>query len=228
MTWLWSIVFGIIGLGLGAGLNPIITHLATDPKAANPLGTPRHPLLGAPTWVGIVVMVMMAAMSVILYLRLGLNWRIAYWMFISAVLIVVAAMDWKVRLIDVLVLLGATLVALVAAAFVGVGFKAALLGSVVAGIVFIGFFILAILMFPGNGVPFGLGDVYLAVFIGAVVGLSSLGVALFYGMLMAGAAAIAMLAARQMGKSDELYLSYGTYLCLGVLLFLAMFVHEYP
>ena len=52
MTWLWSIVFGMIGLALGAGLNPVITYLATDPKAANPLGTPRHPLLGAPTWLG--------------------------------------------------------------------------------------------------------------------------------------------------------------------------------
>ena len=113
-------------------------------------------------------------------------------------------------------------IGVIAAPFVGIGLKPALLGAVIAGIVFIFFFMLARLIYPGDGVPFGLGDVYLAIFIGASVGLNYLAAALFYGVLMAGVAAIGILALRQIGRQIQPYLSYGTYLCLGTLLFIAI------
>jgi leader peptidase (prepilin peptidase)/N-methyltransferase len=210
------------GLAIGFLLNPIITRIATDSRGANPLPPARHPLLGGPAWVGLAVAGLMALMAFAIYRDYGLTLRALYWFAVSAVLVVTGAVDWKVRLIDVLVVLVATVCVLVAAEFVGIGLKSALLGAVIAGIIFIFFFMLARVLFPGPGVPFGLGDVYLAIFIGAAVGLGNLAACLFYGVLMAGIAAIGILALRQMGRQIEPYLSYGTYLCLGALLFIAI------
>ena len=217
-----ALALAVGGFAIGLSLNPLITRMATDPKGANPLPPARHPLLGGPAWVGVVVAGLMALMAVAIYRDYGLSPQALYWYAVSAVLVVTGAVDWKVRLIDVLVLLAATVLALVAAPFVGIGLKSALLGAVVAGIVFIFFFGLARMLFPGPGVPFGLGDVYLAIFIGAAVGIGNLGPCLFYGVLMAGIAAIVILALRQMGRQLEPYLAYGTYLCLGALLFIAI------
>ena len=213
---------GVIGLGVGLALNPLITRLATDPKAANPLAPVRHPLLGGPTWIGIVVALLLSFMAVIIYAHYGLGFRAAYWFAVAAVLVVTGTVDWKVRLIDVFGLLGATLLALFAAPWNGIGLKSALLGTVIAGIIFIFFFILARFLFPGPGVPFGLGDVYLAMFIGAAVGIGHLGPSLFYGILMGGIAALGILVVRQIGRGGEPYLAYGTYLCLGTLLYIAL------
>ncbi len=214
---------GLVGLLVGLALNPLITTMADDPKAANPQPQPRYRWLGYPTWLGALVAILMGAMAMVLYSHYGTDWRTAYWGAMTALLLVTAAVDYKARIIDVLTLLVGTVVALAAASFVGIGFKLALLGCIIAGGVFVLFYLLAIMMFPGPGVPFGLGDVYLAIYIGALVGIGHVGPALFYGMLMAGVVAIGMLAWRQMGKTEEVYLSYGTYLCLGVLLFLALY-----
>lgn len=208
------------GFVLGLLLNPLITRMSTDPKAANPLAPVRHPLLGGPAWVGLAVAALTSLMTVMIYRHYGLSFRALYWLTVSLVLIVTGAVDWKVRLIDVFVLLGATLLAIITAPLIGMDLKDILLGAVVAGMVFIFFFILARLLYPGDGVPFGLGDVYLAIFMGAAVGLKHFGPALFYGVIMGGVAAIAILAARQMGSDSEPYLSYGTYLCLGTLLYI--------
>lgn len=210
------------GAGIGLLLNPLITRIATDPKAANPLPPVRYPLLGGPPWIGVVVAGLMGLMAAAIYQDYGLSLRALYWYSVVGVLVVTGAVDWKVRLIDVLILIVATLLALVGAPFLGVGLKAALLGAVVAGIVFVFFFLLARVMFPGPGVPFGLGDVYLAIFIGATVGIGHLAACLFYGVLMAGIAALVILGLRQMGREIEPYLSYGTYLCLGTLLFIVV------
>jgi leader peptidase (prepilin peptidase)/N-methyltransferase len=210
------------GLALGLLLNPLITRMSTDPKAANPLAPVRYALLGGPVWVGLVVAGLTSLMTVMIYRHYGLSIRALYWLAVSIVLIITGAVDWKVRLIDVFVLLGATLLALIAAPLIGMELKSALLGAVIAGIVFIFFFIIARLIYPGDGVPFGLGDVYLAIFMGAALGLQHFGSALFYGVLMAGVASIGILAIRQMGSNTEPYLSYGTYLCLGTLLYIVL------
>jgi leader peptidase (prepilin peptidase)/N-methyltransferase len=71
-------------------------------------------------------------------------------------------------------------------------------------------------------VPFGLGDVYLAIFIGAAVGLLNLAPALFYGMLLAGVVSAGILIARRAGRPTPTYIAYGSYLCLGTLLFITL------
>ena len=91
------------------------------------------------------------------------------------------------------------------------------LGMVVATGIFIAFFALAILIYRNiNVVPFGLGDVYLAAMIGAMVGIDLVLRALVLGIFMAGVILGALLVARVLSRKQAV--AYGPYLCLGALL----------
>jgi leader peptidase (prepilin peptidase)/N-methyltransferase len=83
---------------------------------------------------------------------------------------------------------------------------------------------MARLLFPGTAVPFGAGDVYLAIFIGAAVGLTNLGPAILYGILMAGIASAVIVFAKHVLKRGDMptYISYGSYLCLGTILYILL------
>ncbi|MFD3166190.1 hypothetical protein [Herpetosiphon sp. NSE202] len=213
----------VVGIAIGFGLNPWITQIATDPKAANPLPTPRHPLLGGPTWVGVLVAAISGLMAWICYRDYGLSLRGIYWYAMSLVFIVIGAVDWKVRLIDVLLVLIATIAALIGSAFLTFGFKASLIGALIAGLLFLLFFAGSIVLYPDADAPFGLGDVYLAFLMGATVGWGYLGGVLIYGMGLAGLASLGILVMRQIRGEGTLYIAYGTYLCLGVLLYMIKF-----
>lgn len=232
------------GLLLGSLLNVLIVRL---PRERRLLGWPRCTRTGEPLawwqllplagwllqggrardgsrlhWIFPAVELLTALMLLRIYLLYGLGASFAYLTFISAVLIVTGAIDWLHRYIYTFVILGATLVAVIVGPLVGLDWRVLLTGALAAGGVFLGFYMLARLLFPSAGVPFGLGDVYLAIFIGATVGLLNLGPALFYGMLMAGVVSAGILVGRRAGRDMPTYISYGSYLCLGVLLFIAL------
>ncbi len=157
-----------------------------------------------------------------LYQLYGLSPAFFYLAFVCAVLIVTGAIDWLHRFIYTFVILGAALVAIIAGPLVGLNWVNVVLGALIGGFCFALFYLVARVLFPGPGVPFGLGDVYLAIFIGAAVGLLNLAPALFYGMLMAGIVSAGILIARRTGRPTPTYIAYGTYLCLGTILFIAM------
>jgi leader peptidase (prepilin peptidase)/N-methyltransferase len=93
-------------------------------------------------------------------------------------------------------------------------------GLLAAGFVFLLFFVIAKVLYPSQQAPFGLGDVYLGMFIGALLGLFRVGPALFYGMVLAGLASIGLIVVLGFARARHIPISYGTYLCLGVLLYL--------
>jgi len=160
-----------------------------------------------------------------LYLRYGLSGVFFYLAFVVAVLLVTGAIDWLHRSIYTFVILGSALVALLASLALRPyhNFANALAGALAAGFVFAIFFVLARALFPGKAAPFGLGDVYLGIFIGAALGLTRLGPALFYGMLLAGIYSALVIVARRVGRAEvSEYISYGTFLCLGALGFLLL------
>ena len=136
------------------------------------------------------------------------------------VLIDTAAVDFKTRMIDTLVLVVAMFVVLLLAPVNEIGWLGSALGLATAGLLFFVLFVLAKVLFPGVAAPFGLGDVYLAAFIGALVGFAALPTALFCGVVLAGMAALVVIVLRTMGRKVPQYIAYGTYLCLGALLFL--------
>jgi leader peptidase (prepilin peptidase)/N-methyltransferase len=153
------------------------------------------------------------------YARYGLSVPFWYLSFVAAVLIVTGAIDWLHRSIYTFVILGAALIALITSAIAPIhSFRNALLGALVAGFVFAIFFGLARVLFPGKSSPFGLGDVYLGIFIGAALGLTNLMPSLFYGILLAGLFSAVLIVAKRIGRANvPEYISYGTFLCLGAL-----------
>jgi leader peptidase (prepilin peptidase)/N-methyltransferase len=155
----------------------------------------------------------------IFYTQYGLDVPFWYLSFVAAVLIVTGAIDWLHRSIYTFLILGAALIALIATAVAPIhSFRNALFGALVAGFVFAFFFALARVLFPGKSSPFGLGDVYLGIFIGAAVGLTNLLPSLFYGILLAGIFSAILIVAKRTGRANvPEYISYGTFLCLGAL-----------
>lgn len=238
-----TLVF-IAGLLLGALLNVVIVRL---PRERRLLGWPRCtrtgerlawwqliPVVGwllqrgrvadgrALHWIYPAVELLTALTLLRLYQLYGLGASFAYLAFVCVVLIVTGAIDWLHRYIYTFVILGGTLLAMLVGPLVGMDWRNVLLGALAAGFIFMLFYLVARMIFPGAGVPFGLGDVYLAIFIGAAVGLLNLGPALFYGMLLAGLVSAGILVARRAGRPTPTYISYGSYLCLGVILFIAL------
>jgi leader peptidase (prepilin peptidase)/N-methyltransferase len=146
---------------------------------------------------------------------------------VCIVLIVTGAIDWTHRFIYTFVILGAAVLALLAHLVApdtmpGMDGLDALIGMIAAGIAFMLLYLLANIMFPGKSVPFGMGDVFLAVFIGAAVGMHRLAPTLVYGMLMAGVVAGGIVIGKYALRRRDMpeYMPYGTYLCLGAIVYL--------
>ena len=189
---------------------PVVGWLAQGGRARC-CGRPLH-------WIFLLDDLLLTGAAVLLFLRYGLGVEWLYLMFVAVVLVLTGAIDWLHRSIYTFVILGAALVALLAAFSVPHhSFLNALLGALLAGLVFALFFALARFLFPSTAAPFGLGDVYLAIFIGAAVGFLNLMPAIFYGMVLAGAFSLALLGLRAAGRSVPQYISYGSFLCLGAL-----------
>jgi leader peptidase (prepilin peptidase)/N-methyltransferase len=237
-----ALVF-IIGLLLGTLLNVLIVRI---PREGRLLGWPRCTRTGAPLawwqllpvagwaiqrgraangkplhWIFPAVELLMAVALLRIYQNHGIGPVFFYLAFICAVLIVTGAIDWLHRWIYTFVILGAALVAAVIGPLVGMDWRNVLLGALAAGLVFLLLYLLARFLFPGHAAPFGLGDVYLAIFIGATVGLVNLAPALFTGMALAGLVSAGIIVARRLGRKTPEYISYGSYLCLGVVIFIA-------
>lgn len=215
----------LLGLVLGVVLNQIIsTQLRNDvPRAANVSPLRFVPIIGSIThraWVALAVEIAVTSMAIVLWMHYG--WTSRFWLLLGASLVLIdtAAIDWQVKLIDTLVMIGATILAVACAPMIAGSWMRSLQGMFAAGLVFLLFFVIAKVMYPTQQAPFGLGDVYLGMFIGALLGLFRVGPALFYGMMLAGIASIGMIAILGFARARHIPISYGSYLCLGVLLHL--------
>lgn len=242
-----SIAVFVVGLFLGTLLNIVVIRLPREREIG---GRPRCTRCGQPlawwqvlplvgwlaqggrgrccgrglNWLFPLIELLTGAALALFYARYRLAVPFFYLAFVAAVLIVTGAIDWLHRSIYTFVILGAALIALLASLIVPEhSFLNAALGALVAGLVFTVFFALARALFPGTASPFGLGDVYLGLFIGAAVGLTNLLPALFYGILLAGIFATVLIVARRAGRPGvPEYISYGTFLCLGALGYLIL------
>lgn len=170
-------------------------------------------------WLFPLIELLTGAALALFALRYGITTPFFYLAFVTAVLIVTGAIDWLHRSIYTFVIFGATLIALLSSLVVpDLNFANALTGALIAGFVFVILYVLARIMFPSKSTPFGLGDVYLGIFIGAAIGRANLLPALFYGILLAGIYSTGVIILRRSGRSHiSEYISYGTFLCLGAL-----------
>jgi len=90
-----------------------------------------------------------------------------------------------------------------------------------AAALFAGIFLLAVIIYRNpKVVPFGLGDVYLAAMIGAMVRLDDIARALLYGIFLAGICIAVLLALKRVNRKQAV--PYGPYLALGALVVLVL------
>jgi leader peptidase (prepilin peptidase)/N-methyltransferase len=158
-----------------------------------------------------------------LAVRYGWSFELVYYAIILAALVVTGVIDWRHRMIYTVPTLAAAAFALIGARWIdGHSLVNALVGLIVAGVIFVIFYALAHFMFPGRSAPFGLGDVYLSLLLGAAFGLLQLAPMLFLGMVLAGVFALAILAVRAVGRPAPTYISYGSFLCLGAVIYLLL------
>jgi leader peptidase (prepilin peptidase)/N-methyltransferase len=220
-------VLALFGLVLGTLLNVAIARQLHDTEAPATHGTRTAlrwvPLIGPLTqraWVALAVEVLMAVMTVVLWQHYG--WSPRFWLLLAAALVLIdtAAIDWQVRLIDTLIMVIATVAGVALGQWTSGSWLLSLLGALAAGFVFVLFFVIAKVLYPSQHAPFGLGDVYLGMFIGALLGLAHVGGALLYGMVMAALASVAIIVALGYQRARHIPISYGSFLCLGVLVYL--------
>jgi leader peptidase (prepilin peptidase) / N-methyltransferase len=100
----------------------------------------------------------------------------------------------------------------------GVGPGYALIGAIVAGGFFLLAYLTARLIFRHIEEPLGMGDVFLALMMGLMLGFPTIVGALVVGPLIAGAVAILLLVTRRTSMGD--FMPYGVSLCVAAIIFL--------
>jgi len=134
-----------------------------------------------------------------------------------AILVQVIFFDLEHHLILDVVLLPASALALLLSIWTPhLGWKAALLGGLGAGLAFLLIALVGAAIFRAEAL--GMGDVKFSVFIGLAVGLQQILTAVLLGVLLAGLASILLIVLRIRGMRDAI--AYGPFLAAGTLIIL--------
>jgi leader peptidase (prepilin peptidase)/N-methyltransferase len=136
----------------------------------------------------------------------------------TAPLLVILLVDAWTRMVHMNVILAGIVLGLVFAGLGGVqALLSSALGLVVGGLIFVFFFVLAVVIYRNpKVVPFGLGDVYLAAMIGAMVTSDEVVRALVYGVLFGGICVAVLLASKRVNRKQAI--PYGPFLVVGALI----------
>jgi len=132
-------------------------------------------------------------------------------------LLIVLLVDAWTRLIHTNIIILGTALGVVFAATDGLSdLGESIIGILVGLGIFVFFFVLARVIYRSvKVVPFGLGDVYLAAMIGAMVRFPLVLSSLILGILLAGVTGVALLMAKRVSRKQAI--PYGPYLCAGAL-----------
>jgi prepilin signal peptidase PulO-like enzyme (type II secretory pathway) len=132
-------------------------------------------------------------------------------------LLIVLLVDAWTRLIHTNIIILGTALGVVFAATDGLSdLGKSIIGILVGLGIFVFFFVLARVIYRSvKVVPFGLGDVYLAAMIGAMVRFPLVLSSLILGILLAGVTGVALLMAKRVSRKQAI--PYGPYLCAGTL-----------
>jgi prepilin signal peptidase PulO-like enzyme (type II secretory pathway) len=206
----------MVGLLTGSLINWAVDYLprfAVD-RANAPKTTPRFTIawlqLRRAVSLEIMVELCMALLCAYLYARYDLSWTWLWLSSVSAFFMLVAAIDWRYRLILNILVYPAAIITIVLQLFYGsMNFSAVLIGGAFG----LGIFLAAAWLRPGD---LGGGDVKLAAVIGLIFGFPYALWALLIGVVGGGVAAILLIVTRRgLPKSQ---MPYAPFLCLGALI----------
>lgn len=190
-----------LGLGVGALLTPAINRFPVHrPEADAPATTRAHPRRR------FVVSGFTALGFVLAYLQFGLSWRLLEACAFICIMIVIAFIDLDHMIIPNAIVLPAALVGLAASIALDPGRWWVYLVAAVGSSAFL--FVLA-LIWPGG---MGMGDVKLALLMGAVLGAAVV-VAFFLAFLLGAVVGLVLILSKLKGRKDAI--PFGPYLALG-------------
>lgn len=170
--------------------------------------------MGAIDWPKLATDIGAAAIVAIALMRLDFSFDALRAAVFSLALLIILRIDWQNHLIFSITILPAILVALAFQAFSSTDELVWSLGAMTgAGLLFLGLFVLAIVMYGKRAL--GMGDIWLAALIGAMTGENVIA-ALVIGMFMAGFGGLFLILIRVRSRTD--YIPYGAYLCLGAII----------
>jgi leader peptidase (prepilin peptidase) / N-methyltransferase len=190
----------VFGLALGAGLTVAIDRVPERPPEFH-RSRPRLHLAA--------VMAITGVAFLLAFLRFGLVWRLPLAWFFIAVMIVIAFIDWELMIIPNKIVLPAAVIGLAASIALDPDRWWVYLVAAVGAALFL--FILA-LIWPGG---MGMGDVKLALFMGAVLGTMVIA-AMFLAFLLGAIVGLILIASKLKGRKDAI--PFGPYLALGSVL----------
>jgi leader peptidase (prepilin peptidase)/N-methyltransferase len=246
------ILFALLGWLVGALVNRAadnlpVHHSLLDAPHCPYCNTPRHgrdqsavlsfvlsrgrcPNCDAPISLRAPLVEIVSALAfAFLWTRYGATVQLVLTAFYTGVFLLVLVTDFEHRLIFNIVILPATLIALLASPLSQVGWQRSLLGGGVAYVFVFAIYIAAPIFSRLRGhtvaVPFGFGDVKLAGFMGIVTGFPAVVYALVLAILLGGVGAILILAyqfivTRRIDLGTAM--PYGPYFCIagwGILVF---------
>ncbi len=135
----------------------------------------------------------------------------------SVPLLIVLLVDAWTRLIHTNIIMLGTALGVLFAATDGLSDLGKSIVGILVGLgIFVGFFVLARVLYRSvKVVPFGLGDVYLAAMIGAMVRFPLVLSSLILGIILAAVVGIGLLLAKRVSRKQAI--PYGPYLCAGAL-----------
>ena len=170
----------------------------------------------------LVVIIISTITFICLSLRFGFSIQFACFAVYTAVFLNVLITDIASRAIFPIVLVPATILALVASSLLPMGFMRSLLGGILAFVIVFGIYAFAGLYsrwrkLKIQGGAFGRGDVYLATFMGVVVGFPAAWLAIVYTVLLSGVFILFFLA-YQYARTQRILLTaiipYGPFFCI--------------
>jgi leader peptidase (prepilin peptidase)/N-methyltransferase len=185
------------GLAVGAVLTVAIDRVPERPEDFRRT-RPRR-LLG-------LAMALTAIGFLLAYLSFGLVWGLALAWFFIAVMIAVAIIDWELMIIPNKIVLPAFVIGLAGSIALHPSRWWVYLVSALGASLFL--FILAII-WPGG---MGMGDIKLALFMGAVLGPAVI-VGMFLAFLLGAIVGIVLIVSKLKGRKD--HIPFGPYLALG-------------
>ena len=236
---MWAAMFAIVGLFVASGLWVVARNQATKrPLLAGPVCDSGQHELGFMGWCRCWIRVLSRcpvdgtsrsrrriAFEIAYAAYWGLaallidDWRqlLAVLVFTAPLLVILLVDAWT-RMVHMNVILAGIVLGLVFAGLGGVhDLLSSALGLVVGGLIFVFFFVLAIVIYRNpKVVPFGLGDVYLAAMIGAMVTSDEVVRALVYGVLFGGIFVAVLLASKRVNRKQAI--PYGPFLVVGALI----------
>ncbi len=231
-----ALLWAMVGLIVGPFLNLAIYRLPRLERLAAPLECPhcrvRRPLYAqsallsrlmgprgrcrgcgaSPEGWTVAVELVAGVAFWLLFLRFGASPSLLLYSIYSCFLIVVFLIDWQHRLIlNRVTYPGILLALLLTSTLTPVGLEMALAGLVAAGVLFGVLYLAGRLLFRQEAL--GLGDVKLAMLLGAMAGFPAVAWWLLLGSLFGALGGLGMVALKRSSLRD--FMPYGTAMCLG-------------